>query len=58
MYTLRIYNRYTYDYTEFEYLTKEECYNYLERNYSDSLEDPDTPYAFEILNSYGDIISF
>ena len=55
MYSLRIYNRYSEDnwYSEYEYLTKEECYNFLERNYASSMEDPDTPYYFEIIDYHG-----
>lgn len=55
MYSLRIYNRYSEDnwYSEYEYLTEDECYDYLERNYARDLEDPETPYVFEIIDPRG-----
>lgn len=55
MYTLRISHRYDNDnwFISYEYLTKEECYDYVARNYD--IEEPDSPYRFEIIDCSGNI---
>jgi len=55
MFTLNIYSIYG-EPSYYEYLTKEECYDFLNRNYSKYMEDPDSPYSFEIVDQFGNIL--
>lgn len=57
MYTLKIMSIYSENwYTEYEFDSIERCYDFIRRNYASSMEDPDTPYMFEILNHRGDVV--
>lgn len=55
MFTVRISHRYFQDnwFVDYEFLTRKECYDYIERNYD--IEDPDTPYQFSLIDDHGNM---
>ena len=57
MYTLKITSIYSQGwYTEYEFDSVAKCYDFIHRNYPSSMEDPDTPYMFEIRDYRGDVV--